>query len=302
MRGLRSKIPPPNWLVTFEAGARCLSFTKAAEELNVTRVAVSQQIKSLEEYLDVQLFHRMHRSLRLTRAGEQYYRTISDSLQNILSATYEVQKSAYKEGVTVTTSTGFATYWLLPRIGEFRRLHSETEIQLLVADSYLDLSTPEIDVAIRYGDGDWPNVNAQFLLQEEIFPVCSPAYLGERPGFTEARELLAERLLHLEGKYDPQTRWLHWFREQGVNIETQPQGLRLNTYTNLVQAALDGQGIALIGPPLMKNLLETGALVRPIDVVPTKRRAFYLARAKDAQPSSQTTLFCDWLEKIAHQA
>lgn len=298
MRKLRSKIPPPNWLVTFEAAARCLSFTKASEELNVTRVAVSQQIKSLEGYLEVQLFHRLHRSLRLTRAGEQYFRAISDALQSILSATYEVQRSSRRDGVTVTASTGFATYWLLPRIGEFRKLHPDIDIQLLIADSYLDLSAQEVDVAIRYGDGVWPNVDATFLLQETIFPVCSKSYLRGRPPFTEPRELLGERLLHLEGRYDPQTRWLPWFHEHGVDIDSQPHGLRLNTYTNLVQAALDGQGIALIGPPLMKNHLESGALVRPIDVAPTLRRAFYLARPKDGQPTAQTMLFCEWLEMV----
>lgn len=274
-----------------------MSFTKASEELNVTRVAVSQQIKSMEDFLGTKLFHRLHRSLRLTRAGESYHRAISASLQSILAATVEVKRGTDGNRVTVTTSTGFATYWLLPRIGEFSRQHPEIDIQLLVADSYLDFSAQDIDVAIRYGNGDWPNLTAKFLLQEEIYPICSKSYLDGRPPLTDPQQLLNERLLHLEGNYDPETRWDVWFRDHNVQILSQPPGLRLNTYSTLVQATLDGQGIALVGPPLMQSHLDSGALVRPIEVDPTLRRAFYLALPAACETSLQTEVFYAWLEQ-----
>lgn len=296
MLGLRSKIPSPNWLVTFEAAARCLSFTRAAEELNVTRVAVSQQVKALEGFLGAQLFERLHRSLRLTRAGEQYHRVIAASLQSILTATYEIQKSQKRKVVTVTTTTGFATYWLLPRIGDFRRLHPDIDLQFLIADTYLDLAVNEVDVAVRYGDGEWPNVHAAFLLREEIYPLCSRSYMEGRAALEHPKDLLDERLLHLDGPYDPDTRWLGWFRRNGVDLDHPPQGLRVNTYTNLVQAALDGQGIALIGPPLMERFLEGNVLVRPIAAAAIQRRAFYLVLPGDQPPNAETSIFCDWIE------
>ena len=301
MQSLRSSIPPPNWLVTFEAAARCLSFTKAASELNVTRVAVSQQIKSLENYLGTPLFQRLHRAIKLTSAGEQYQRAVTSGLQTILAATGEVQKSVGGTSVTVTTSTGFSTFWLLPRIGEFRRLHPDIDVQFLVADNYLNLSVSNVDVAVRYGNGEWPNVEAKFLLQEEIYPVCSPDYLQGRGRPQSADDLLVERLLHLEGRYDPETRWRTWFAEQGVDAKIPPHGLRLNTYTNLVQAALDGQGIALIGPPLMQKYLENGALVRPFETSPLKRHAFYLALPKDREPTPVTGAFCKWIEQAVRE-
>lgn len=301
MQSLRSQIPPPNWLVTFEAAARCLSFTKAASELNVTRVAVSQQIKSLETYLGTPLFHRLHRAIKLTPAGEQYQRGVALGLQTILTATGEVQKSVGGNSVTVTTSTGFSTFWLLPRIGDFRRLHPDIDVQFLVADNYLNMSVSNVDVAVRYGNGDWPNVNSQFLLQEEIYPVCSPSYLRGRKRPQFAVDLLYERLLHLEGRYDPETRWRTWFAEQGVDAGIPPHGLRLNTYTNLVQAALDGQGIALIGPPLMQKYLTDGALIRLVDAPPLKRRAFYLALPKDRDPTPVTDAFCKWIEQAVNE-
>ena len=299
MRRMRSELPSPNWLVTFEAAARCLSFTTAAAELNVTRVAVSQQIKSLEAFLGTQLFHRLHRSLRLTRAGENYYRAISASLQSMLSATQEVRRSREKRSVTITTSTGFATYWLLQRIGQIRALHPELELQFFISDNYVDLEANEIDVAVRYGDGEWPGLTAKFLLQERIFPVCSRSYLLNRAPLRRPEDLLLEKLLHLEGRYDPQTRWLSWFREHGVDIEEPPQGLRFNTYTNLVQAALDGQGVALIGPPLMQKFLDAGTLLHAIEVGPVMRRAFYLVLPKDREPTAATALFCAWIEQAS---
>ncbi|MCL4675738.1 MAG: LysR family transcriptional regulator, partial [Pararhodobacter sp.] len=219
MQSLRANIPPPNWLVTFEAAARCLSFTVAATELNVTRVAVSQQIKALETYLGTPLFQRLHRAIRLTPAGEQYHRAVSSGLQTILAATREARKTHVGNSVTVTTSTGFSMFWLLPRIGDFRRLHPEIELQFLVADNYLNLSTGTVDVAVRYGEGPWPNVTARFLLQEYIYPVCSRAYLQGRKAPQTPADLLGERLLHLQGPYDPETRWRNWFAEHGVDAE-----------------------------------------------------------------------------------
>ncbi len=299
MQSLRSKIPPPNWLVTFEVSGRHLSFTKAAAELSVTRVAVSQQIRALEEFVRTPLFHRLHRALRLTRFGERYHQVVTASLHAMLVATQELQKAERANSVTITTTTGFSTYWLMPRIGEFRKCHPGIDLRFLISDSYLDLALEDIDVAVRYGPGDWRDLQAEFLLQEHIFPVCSKSYLAGRKRLREPHQLLDETLLHLEGRYDSQTRWLPWFRDHGIEVEVAPKGIRVNTYTNLVQATLEGQGISLIGPPLVQKYLDNGELVRPLEVAATRRRACHLVspQHQDLTPAAQ--VFCDWVKQIA---
>ncbi len=299
MHSLRSRLPPPNWLVTFEASGRHLSFTKAAEELCVTRVAVSQQIKALEEFLHTPLFHRLHRALRLTRFGHRYHAVVTAGLQSILLATQDLQRAERANSVTVTTTTGFSTYWLMPRIGEFRKRHPGIDLRFMITDSCLDLVLEDIDVAIRYGTGNWPDLRAMFLLQEHIFPVCSKDYFAGRKRLREPHELLDETLLHLEGRYDSETRWLTFFRGHGIEIEDAPQGIRVNTYTNLVQATLEGQGISLIGPPLVQRYLETGELVRPLQITPTRRRAFHMVFPVHQDLTPAAARFCEWVEETA---
>lgn len=297
MQSLRSKLPPPNALVAFEAAARHLSFTSAAGELNVTRVAVSNQVKQLEDFLGIELFTRLHRTLRLTPAGEILGRRLSASLNEIASTIEAVREDSRKHRLTITTSTGFVTYWLLPRMGDFRSRHPDIDVRLLVSDSYLNLRSEGIDIAVRYGSGGWPGVQVERLVDEEIFPVCSPGFLADRGPFNRPEELLGERLLHLDGPYDPETRWAPWFAAQGIDPVPSLGGLFLNTYASFVQAALDGQGIALLGPPLLAKALADGALVRPIEVAPTPRRTFWLASPERAPRSAAALAFCSWIRE-----
>jgi LysR family glycine cleavage system transcriptional activator len=296
MQTLRSSLPTPNHLVTFVSAARHLSFTRSAEELNVSRVAVSQQIKALEAFLGVTLFHRLHRALSLTQAGETYFEEVSQSLERIKAATQAIRAAEDRNRITVTATTGFTTYWLMPRIGEFRALHPEIDLRFLISDKYLDLHTENIDVAVRYGDGDWDNLDCTFLQRERIFPVCSTTYLAGRERFSKPEDLLNENLLFLEGRYDEQTRWPVWFREQGVEVETIPQGITVNTYSNLVQATIDAQGIALIGPPVIEQFLNNGTLIRPLNISAIQRRAFYLVTPAGSNHKSRATVaFCNWV-------
>lgn len=300
MQTLRSSLPTPNHLVTFVCAARHLSFTLSAQELNVSRVAVSQQIKALEAFLGVALFHRLHRALSLTRAGETYFEKVSQSLEHIKAATRAVRAAEDRNRITVTATTGFSTYWLMPRVGEFRALHPEIDLRFLISDRHLDLDIENVDVAVRYGDGGWDNLDCTFLQRERIFPVCSTTYLAGRERFSKPEDLLKESLLFLEGRYDEQTRWPAWFREQGVEVETIRQGITVNTYTNLVQATLDALGIALVGPPVIEQFLSNGTLIRPLNVPAVQRRAFYLATPAGPNRKSRATVaFCNWvIEKL----
>ncbi len=297
MQSLRSKLPPPNALVAFEAAARHLSFTSAAGELNVTRVAVSNQVKQLEEFLGVELFVRLHRTLRLTTAGDILGRRLSTSLGEIAATVEAISEDEGNLRLTITTSTGFVTYWLLPRISDFRSRHPDVDLRFLVSDSYVNLESEGVDVAIRYGSGGWSGVEAEPLVEEEIFPVCSPRFLAEHGPFDRPADLLSERLLHLDGPYDPETRWATWFAARGIEQPPALGGLFLNTYTSLVQAALDGQGIALLGPPLLAKSLSDGALVRPIEVAPTPRRTFWLVEPRNRKRSAALQAFCGWIRE-----
>lgn len=295
MRKLRFTLPPPNLLVAFEAAGRLLSFTEAAREFNVTRVAISQQIKSLEEFLGVPLFRRLHRSLCLTSAGERYHGSVSEALRQIAIATDEIAKPIDRT-VSVTTTTGFATFWLIPNIPEFRSRRPEIELRVIVSDRYLDLNAEQIDVAIRYGRPPFGNVDAEFLVQEEISPTCALSLRQQSQEISPA-DLLRLPLIHLDGPYHEQTRWDRWFQAQGLHWSKARSGMTVNSFTHLVQATLDGQGFALIGPPLINNFLRQGTLVQPVVAPTVLRQAFYVARPRGAPRSDDADAFCAWMRE-----
>ena len=295
MHKLKRKIRNPNHLVTFEASARHLSFTQAAVELNLSRVAVSQQIKALEEGIGVQLFHRLHRSLRLTNKGSRLYQITSSSLEKISDVVDEICLIDTSNQVTITTSTGFSTYWLLPNIGDFRNQYSQIDLRFLINDTYINLDEEEVDIAIRYGDYKHGNYHTTFLAREVISPVCSPSYTFKRGAPRDPADLLNEDLIQLDGSYDAQTRWESWFEQQGINSQKIARGMSVNTYVNLVQATLDGQGISLSGSPLLDRYLESGALIYVLDILPIERNAFYLMTPKGKPISAPASLLCNWI-------
>jgi LysR family glycine cleavage system transcriptional activator len=293
MQRLRDKLPSPNHLVTFEAAGRRLSFTKAAEELNVSRVAVSQQIQALEGFLGVPLFQRLQRSIRLTGVGERYHASISDALDRVLRATADICRHVDSSIVNVGTTPGFMTYWLLPRLGEFRAVHPDIELRFIVSDGHLGFED-NIDLAVRYGNPPFDDAEATFLARQAISPTCATTYLPAGTVLAPA-DLLTHRLIHLEGPYDEQTRWDRWFGAFGLDTARARPGITVNSYTNLVQAALDGQGFALIGPPLIERFLLTGALMQPVDAPAVVRHAFHLVVPRRAKLSHASRLFADWI-------
>ncbi len=301
MHGLRFQLPPPNALVAFEAAARHLSFTLAAGELNVTRVAVSRQVKALETHIGVALFRRMHKSLSLTPEGTEYFDVVSKALTDIARNTTSLRSRKPTNRVTVTTTVGFSSYWLMPRIGSFRKRFPDIDIRVLVSDVPIDMEREGVDIAIRYGGGSWPDCRATFLLQEEIFPTCSQSYFQGRQKLENPEALLRETLLHLEGPYDQEVTWHWWFKAHGIEDQRNRTGLAVNSYTHLVQAVLEGQGIALVGPPLLSPYYRKDVLIRPITVAPVKRKAFYIVLPSSPTSSTATTAFCDWIVEESSQ-
>ena len=173
MRSLRSKLPPLNGLVAFEASARHLSFTRAGQELLVSREAVSRQIRNLESHLGVKLFERLFRALDLTEAGRAFYGVVQVSLENVARAAEDLSSPPETRRITVTATIAITSFWLTPRLPHFRQLHPEAEIRVTVSDQHLDLAAEQIDLGLRYGDGNWKGERALRLFDVESFPVCS---------------------------------------------------------------------------------------------------------------------------------
>ncbi len=295
MMSLRSKLPPPNSLVVFEAAARLLNFTRAAAELGVTQAAVSRQIRGLEEHLGVELFRRRPRALSLTPPGRRLQAATTMGLEHIASTAAALRQARGDAEVTVSTSVSFASYWLMSRIAKFRVAHPEAEIRLVASRPVANLAVAGIDLAVRYGRGDWPGVEAVHLMNNEVFPVCTPGYLEGRPTLERPGDLPGETLLHLIEHDRNWVTWEAWLKSQGVSERPARRGHEFDNYLGLIQAALDGQGIALGGGRLADDFIMRGALVRPIAAAMRSERGFYLLIPDDVPLSPPAALFRDWL-------
>jgi DNA-binding transcriptional LysR family regulator len=285
-------------LVTFEVASRSNSFTKAAEELGITRVAVSRHIADLENDLGPALFVRGHRDVSLTTAGKLLAQEVNPALARISDALARQRAAVSSARLSVTVTSAFATYWLMPRLADFGAAHPDIEVNLVVSDRYLDLSAEGIDIAIRYMPDPNDPQRWKKILEEAIFPVWSPKYRA-RTTLTTAADLRQERLLYLSGRYRPEARWRHWFNFQGIDAPEERSGVQVNTYINMLQAAIEGQGIALAGHPLVDRYLADGSLLRMEGIKPLLRDNYYLnCRTR----SESAEVFCRWLDNQLMEA
>ena len=290
------RLPPVGALVAFEAAARNLNFTRAAEELLVTRVAVSRQVKRLEEHLDVQLFVRKPRRLHLTAAGERLYRVVNLGFNQIMEVTRELSRASTSNIITLTTTPGFSIYWLMPRIGTFRRAHPEIDFRISTETELSDLARAGIDLAVRYGSGDWPGTESRLLGYQEVVPTCSPGYSRGRVPLCHPQELLNENLLHFDAAYDRGSTWAKWFLDHDVVYRDEHRQSRFTDFVNLVQALLDGQGIALVGPPILQQFYDNGMLIPALDIPAVSLKGYYLVWPTRSPVSAATRKFMDWVD------
>ena len=301
MASLKQKLPALGSLVTFEATARLLSFTLAAEELYVTQTAVSRQIRGLEQYLGCPLFIRGHRSISLTQAGEQLLQAVSMGLEHIAGTVSELRSTTPKSHLTVSSTIAFASLWLSPRLLSFKQHYPDLEVRILATDRDINLHAEAVDLA--FGCGDYDNqsgVKATFLFADEVFPVCSPEYLQKHKSISQPPDLLRHQLLHLDDEHWRNisweaTDWPLWFKSQGIEDTIPTGGLRMNNYPLLLQTAVNGQGIALGWKHLVNDLLEQGLLVKPLKQTLNTHRGYYLVESSQHQLSEEATLFRDWI-------
>ncbi len=295
MQSLRSRLPPLNALVTFEAAARHLSFTRAGQELGVSREAVSRQIRNLEDHLGVALFRRRHRALDLTPAGLELEAVVRQSLDNIAQSASALQRQRRPSRLTVTATIAIATFWLTPRRPRFRAAHPGAEIRVVVSDAPIDMAAEGIDVGLKYGDGKWRGLKTRHLFDVESFPVCAPGYLEAGPKIAAPGDLVAHTLLNLDGTPHVVEDWRWWLGGAAVVPTDTLHILGFDSYANVIQAACDGQGVALGFSGIVDGLLARGDLVRPIADSRDRGQAVYLVAPAGTELSPLARKFFDWV-------
>ncbi|HVL59291.1 MAG TPA: transcriptional regulator GcvA [Burkholderiaceae bacterium] len=304
----RKEIPPLELLRAFEAAARRLSFTLAADELFLTQSAVSRQIKALEEHLGVPLFERRHRALVLNEAGQSLYRTTADVLERLRQTTRELRRDRRSRAFTVTTTISFASLWLVPRLSQFVRDHPGIDVRIAATSRVMDVRRESIEFAVRY----LPREKAEGIpiFGEQMLPLCSPALARDRSRpLREPQDLAAHTLLHPSlDDIGPgyagyaELGWPQWLESMGLR-DLKPAGaLRFSQYDQLVQAAIDGQGVALGRLPLLADLVRARKLVRPFASSVDSPRAYYLIEGPGVARNPDAVAFRDWLLAAARAA
>ncbi|MCL5778122.1 transcriptional regulator GcvA [Limibaculum sp. FT325] len=283
----------------FEAAGRHLSFKKAAEELHVTPAAISQQVKALEEYCGVELFRRLTRALQLTEAGRAALPLLREGFDRLADGARALQAGRRGAILTVSVAPSFGAKWLVPRLDRFRESYPQYDVRIDATDRLADFSGDDVDVALRYGRGNYPGLRAECLLTDVVYPVCSPKLVkGDRP-LRRPEDLRHHTLLHVDWQMEEEAapNWRMWLRAAGVEGLDASRGPRFSADSMAVEAAAEGHGVALASEALAEGDLKTGRLVRPFP--PSIRQAtmfcYYLVYPGVRAGDAKVTCFRDWI-------
>ena len=285
------RLPSLNALKAFEAAARHESFTKAADELSVTQGAVSHQVKALEDELGLRLFNRERQRLVITEAGRSYLEVVRDAFDRLAVGTNRLLQLQKSGVLTVTTSPNFATKWLVHRLGRFVEAHPDIDLRVSASLQHVDFAREDIDVAIRHGDGQWPGLSVARLCTEELFPVCSPKFMRGRGALRSPADLGHHALLHVNDRRD----WSNWLGAADVAAAATDRGPIFNQASMAIDAAVDGQGIALARTALVAWDLSAGRLVRPFAFALKAPYAYWIVCPKSTADLPKISSFRDWL-------
>jgi len=302
MRELRRLVHSPHHLFVFEVCARLLSFTRAAEELGVSQPAVSLAVRQLEDAIGQRLFARRHRAIQLTTAGERFYREVSASFERLLRAAREVNRNSDANLVTLSISTAFANYWVMPRLTKLHRSHPAIDLRLQVVDKDVDLEHLNVSLGIRRGRGNWHGYASASIAREELFAVASPAYLAANPRPRTIEDLLGHHFIHLEEPFRPRPKWRDWFDSFGIDYVDSGEGLRLNDYALVIQAAMAGEGVAMGWRHVTESLIAKRLLVPVLPQSWITGEEFHLIWSANAELSESAQQVRDWIIEEARAA
>ena len=283
------RIPPMQALRAFEAAASQGSLTRAAQTLSLTHGAISHQIKSLEASLGVRLVERAGRGIRVTEAGDRLAARIRTALAEIADAAREARERSNPRKLCVSVMPSFAARWLLPRLGRFLSANREIDLDVRSSMAMVDFRHEDVDVAIRYGLGGWPDVKSEFLMGDAFFPVCSPR-LAKRP--MQPRDLAQHTLLRADDE-----RWKPWFEAVGLPWPEPTRGPIFNDSALLLQACVEGQGIALARSSLIGHDVRNGLLVRLFEIDVAAPRSYFLVYPQRSSGAAKLATFREWLRR-----
>jgi len=315
-KSMRS-LPPLNALRAFEATARNMSVTKAANELNVTPSAVSHQIKALEEYFDVKLFLPSRRKLRLTDSGRLLIPALSEAFNKIFMVSDHLRSLEKHKLLTVGTARSFAVKWLIPKISEFTDEFPDIEVRIAATPLLKDateeaLNNEDVDIVVRFGPGHYSGYNVDYLFPEVVFPVCSPYLIKPERPLNKPSDLRHFNLIHDEGYMHYSSEgvrfhttfpdWAMWLEAVGVTNIDANRGSRFSTSIMAIEAALDGQGIVLGRSVLVQDDLATGRLIKPLELSISNLFAYYAICLKDNAIKPEISVFRYWLERKAKES
>ncbi|WP_340160681.1 LysR substrate-binding domain-containing protein [uncultured Hoeflea sp.] len=298
MDNLRHLLPSAGNLIVFEAAGRQLSFTRAAKELGMTQAAVSYAIRSLESQLGTALFHRVHRAVTLTEAGRRFHSDVTLGLSHIRKSAEDIRGHGRANTVTLAASTAFASLWMLPRLHRLRDELPDIDLRIQTADRDLDIRNENIELGVRGGrPEDWPDYDSALIAAEIIEAVASAAYLDKHGMPETVSELAQHKLIHLEEPFRRACDWQQWFRSAGVDAGKAHRGLAINDYVLVIQAVMEGQGVALSWQHLTQRLVASGLLRKITTHRLETGAAFHVIWPKGRPLSAQTELVLNWLTK-----
>lgn len=296
MRELRDLVHSAHHLLVFEAAARHASFTHAAAELNVSQPAVSLAIRQLEQALGVTLFTRGHRAVSLTYAGETFHQEVSAGLGRILTTAKRLHEDSARRHITVSGTTAFATYWMLPRLARFRADHPDIDLRLETTDRDITLSTDGNTLGVLRGRDSWQAYDSTPIAAERIVAVASPAYLAANGRPRSVTELRAHKLIHFIEPYRPCPDWKQWFASfDAAPYAIPPERLLLNDYALVLQSVMEGQGIALGWRHLTDRLIEGGLLEQVLVHELRTDAAFHLVWPRGVALSAEVDAIRSWM-------
>jgi LysR family glycine cleavage system transcriptional activator len=284
------RLPSLNALKAFEAAARHGSFTKAADELAVTQGAVSHQVKALEAELGLRLFIRERQRLAITEAGRSYLEVVRDAFDRLAVGTNRLLQLQRSGVLTVTTSPNFAAKWLVHRLGRFVEAHPEIDLRVSASRQHIDFAHEDVDLAIRHGDGRWPGLHVTRLCAEELFPVCAPKFLRGRGALRAPADLKRCTLIHVRDRSD----WSKWLEAADV-APIGDHGPIYSEASMAIDAAVDGDGVALARTALAAWDLASGRLARPFALALKAPYAYWIACPKSTADLPKIATFRDWI-------
>ena len=290
MQNIWKKLQSPRGLIIFEAAARLGSFTKAADELSLQQPSVSAAIKQLEIMLNAQLFYRRHKNITLTSTGERLYAGVARALSDLETTLTSVQQMSERSFVTLSSSSAFSFYWMMPKLPQLRALYPALDVRLQNSDREPDLDAENLSLAIRIGkvnakespkESPWPECHSALLALEKIYPVANPMVMASARNLRSIPNLLHERLIHLEEPIRERPTWSQWFAHHDIKDRHLEGGLRLNDYALVLQAAISGEGFAFGWDHIVRDLITDGLLAARTNWAWRTGRGVYLVWSKN---------------------